>query len=81
MSTMQVTYRKSSIGYAQDQKATLAALGLKKLNQTVEHQITPSIVGMVTKVRHLVSVDGSPADSIKGMAVLQKVDLPEESKS
>jgi large subunit ribosomal protein L30 len=81
MSKMQVTYRKSSIGYAQNQKATLAALGLKKLNQTVEHEITPSIVGMVTKVRHLVSVDGNPADSAQGMAVLQKVERPQEAKS
>jgi large subunit ribosomal protein L30 len=81
MSTMQVTYRKSSIGYAQDQKATLAALGLKRLNQTVEHQMTPSIVGMVNKVRHLVSVNGNPADSIEGMAVLQKVKGSVEEKS
>ena len=73
MSTLRVTYRKSSIGYARDQKATLAALGLKKLNQTVEHESRPSIVGMVQKVRHLVSVDGVPADSPEGMAVLAKV--------
>jgi len=81
MTKMQVTYRKSSIGYAQDQKATLAALGLKRLNQTVEHQMTPSIVGMVTKVRHLVSVDGNPADSIEGLALLQQVKAAEETKS
>jgi large subunit ribosomal protein L30 len=66
-----VTYRKSAIGYARDQKATLAALGLRKLNHTVEHEATPSIRGMVHKVRHLVSVDGRPADSAEGIAVLQ----------
>ena len=70
MSTLRVTYRKSKIGYAADQKATLAALGLKKLNHTVEHQNVSSIRGMVHKVRHLVSVDGVPADSPEGMAVL-----------
>ena len=45
MSTVRVTYRKSAIGYAWDQKATLAALGLRKLNHTVEHEATPSIRG------------------------------------
>ncbi len=70
MSTLVVTYRKSRIGYAADQKATLAALGLRKLNHSVEHQNTPAIRGMVHKVRHLVSVDGVAADSAEGMAVL-----------
>ena len=70
MSTLRVTYRKSVIGYAKDQKATVAALGLKKLNHTVEHQNSSSIRGMVHKVRHLVSVDGLPADTPEGMAVL-----------
>jgi large subunit ribosomal protein L30 len=70
VSTVRVTYRKSMIGYAKDQKATLAALGLKKLNHTVEHQNSSSIRGMVHKVRHLVSVDGLPADTPEGMAVL-----------
>ncbi|HVC04292.1 MAG TPA: 50S ribosomal protein L30 [Candidatus Acidoferrales bacterium] len=73
MSTVRVTYRKSSIGYAWDQKRTLAALGLKKLNHTVEHEATPSIRGMVHKVRHLVSVNGEPADSPAGVAVLQSL--------
>lgn len=70
MSTISVTYRKSGIGYAADQKRTLAALGLRRLNQTVEHDASPSIRGMVEKVRHLVSVDGLPADSPEGAAVL-----------
>lgn len=70
MSTIRVTYRKSAIGYAADQKRTLAALGLRRLHQTVEHQATPSIRGMVEKVRHLVSVDGLPADSPAGAAAL-----------
>ena len=70
MSTIKVTYRKSSIGYAKDQKLTLAALGLKKMQQTVEHDPSPSIRGMIQKVRHLVAVDGIPADTPAGMQVL-----------
>ncbi len=76
-----VTYRKSSIGYAKDQKATLVALGLKKLNHSVEHNGTPNIRGMIHKVRHLVSVDGVPADSPAGMAVIAKVAETTSEKS
>lgn len=72
MSTVRVTYRKSAIGYPWDQKATLVALGLRRLHQTVEHEATPAIRGMVFKVRHLVSVDGTPADSRDGVAVLER---------
>jgi large subunit ribosomal protein L30 len=78
MSTVRVTYRKSSIGYAWDQKRTLAALGLKKLNHTVEHEATPSIRGMVHKVRHLVAINGEPADSPAGAELLRS--LAAESK-
>jgi large subunit ribosomal protein L30 len=70
MSTLRVTYRKSTIGYAKDQKATVAALGLRKLNHTVEQPNSSSVRGMVHKVRHLVSVDGHAADSPEGMAIL-----------
>jgi large subunit ribosomal protein L30 len=68
--TLRVTYRKSAIGYERDQKATITALGLKRLHQTVEHTDTPALRGMVFKVRHLVSVDGIPADSAAGVALL-----------
>jgi large subunit ribosomal protein L30 len=61
--TVRVTYRKSAIGYAHDQRATVIALGLHRLGQSVEHPDTPVLRGMVRKVRHLVSVDGVPADS------------------
>jgi large subunit ribosomal protein L30 len=53
---IRVTYRKSAIGYNQDQKDTVRKLGLKRLNQTVEHPDTPALRGMVFKVRHLVDV-------------------------
>ena len=52
-----VTYTKSAIGYKKDQKGTIRALGLRKLNQTVEHDDTPVIRGMLHKVSHLVSVE------------------------
>jgi large subunit ribosomal protein L30 len=51
-----VTYRKSVIGYSRDQKATVEALGLTHLHQTVEHADTPQIRGMIHKVQHLVTV-------------------------
>ena len=47
---------KSRIGAPADQKRTLDALGLHKLNRVVEHECTPSILGMVDKVKHLVTI-------------------------
>lgn len=52
-----ITYSKSAIGYDKSQKATIKALGFRKLNQTVEHPDTPDIRGMVNKVSHLVTVE------------------------
>ena len=57
MSRLKVTLKKSSIGYPQDQRGTLRALGLKKMHQTVEHEDNPSVRGMVQKVTHLVAVE------------------------
>jgi large subunit ribosomal protein L30 len=57
MSSLRITYRKSSIGYARDQKETLYALGLRKLNQSVLQPDNPSVRGMIFKVQHLVSVE------------------------
>ena len=51
-----VTWKKSVIGAPGDQRATVRALGLHKLGQTVEHDDTPTIWGMLHKVRHLVEV-------------------------
>jgi large subunit ribosomal protein L30 len=56
MPSIQVTYRKSAIGYRQDQKDTIRALGLRRLHQTVSHEDNPTIRGMIYKVRHLVDV-------------------------
>jgi large subunit ribosomal protein L30 len=58
MAKIKVTQVKSQIGRLKNQKRTLEALGLRKLNQTVEHEATPAVVGMVNKVSHLVSVEG-----------------------
>ncbi len=55
--TLRVTLVRSPIGYAKDQKATVRALGLRRMNQTVEHNDTPAIRGMVTKIIHLVRIE------------------------
>ncbi|MBS4175693.1 50S ribosomal protein L30 [Bacillus sp. FJAT-49736] len=51
-----ITLTRSLIGRPQDQRETVKALGLRKVNQTVEHQDNAAIRGMVTKVAHLVTV-------------------------
>ncbi len=57
MAKLKVTYTKSAIGYNVKQKGTIRALGLRKLQQTVEHDDNPVIRGMVKKVEHLVEVE------------------------
>lgn len=52
-----ITYSKSAIGYEKSQRATIHALGLRKLHQTVEQEDTPVIRGMINKVSHLVTVE------------------------
>jgi len=48
---------RSPIGYTKDQRATARALGLRRLHQTVEHQDTPTLRGMIQKIVHLVQVE------------------------
>lgn len=57
MAKLKITYKKSVIGYAQDQKDTVAALGLKNLGTSVVHDDNPAIRGMIHKVRHLLEVE------------------------
>ena len=57
MAKIKVTKIKSAIGRPERQKRTLEALGLRKMGQVVEHDATPNILGMVNKVKHLVSVE------------------------
>jgi large subunit ribosomal protein L30 len=54
---LKVTWVKSAIGYSVRQKNTVRALGLRRLGQTVEHDDTPVIRGMINKVSHLVRVE------------------------
>ena len=57
MAKIRVTQVKSKIGKPERQKRTMLALGLKKMNQTVEHEVTPQVLGMVKKVAHLLKVE------------------------
>lgn len=57
MGKLKITQVRSAIDRPKRQKATLKALGLKKMHQTVEHEATPQIMGMVAKVEHLVQVE------------------------
>ncbi len=57
MAKIKVTQTKSKIGAPERQKRTLIALGLRKMNQTVEHDDNPVILGMIRKVEHLVTVE------------------------
>ncbi len=55
--TIQVRQMKSGTGYSQDQNATLRGLGFRRMNQLVELEDTPSVRGMVNKIRHLVRIE------------------------
>ncbi len=57
MAKIKVKMVKSGIKKPQNQKRTLEALGLKRIGQVVEHEDTPSILGMINKVKHLVSTE------------------------
>uniref|UniRef100_A0A7C1F7N6 Large ribosomal subunit protein uL30 n=1 Tax=Ammonifex degensii TaxID=42838 RepID=A0A7C1F7N6_9THEO len=57
MSKVRVTLVRSPIGADEKQRATVRSLGLRRVNQTVEKEMTPALKGMVEKVRHLVRVE------------------------
>lgn len=57
MAKLRIKYVRSAIGYSKDQKATIRALGFRKLQQTVEHEDHPAVRGMIRKVNHLVQVE------------------------
>jgi large subunit ribosomal protein L30 len=57
MAKIKITQVKSSIGSTQRQKLILESLGIRKMNQTVEKEATPSVLGMVAKLNHLVKVE------------------------
>jgi large subunit ribosomal protein L30 len=54
---IRVTLVNSPIGYPEPQKRTVRALGLNRMNQTIEHDDSPAVRGMITKVIHLVRVE------------------------
>jgi len=54
---LRVTLVKSPIGYTKDQKATVRALGLRRMNQIVEHNDSPALRGMLNKISHLIKVE------------------------
>ncbi|MBW7870739.1 MAG: 50S ribosomal protein L30 [Flavobacteriia bacterium] len=57
MSKVRIKQVRSAINREKSQKDTLIALGLRKMNQVVEHEATPAIEGMIRKVSHLVKVE------------------------
>lgn len=57
MAKIKITQIKSKIDRPENQKRNLEALGLRKINHTVEHEATPQILGMLNKVSHLVKVE------------------------
>ena len=59
MAKIKITQVKSAINRTKRQKATLEALGFRKLNQTVEHNDTPEIKGMIARVSHMVKVENA----------------------
>ena len=57
MAKVRITQIRSKIGSTKRQKATLDALGLRKIRHTIEQESTPEIMGMINKVNHLVSFE------------------------
>jgi large subunit ribosomal protein L30 len=56
MATIKIKQVRSAIGRPKDQKATITALGFRKLNQVIEKEASPQVLGMVNKVKHLLEV-------------------------
>ena len=57
MAQIKITWKKSCIGRPSKQRRIVESLGLKRLNHSVVHEDSPTIMGMVNKVRHLVAVE------------------------
>ncbi|MDW7676949.1 MAG: 50S ribosomal protein L30 [Bacillota bacterium] len=57
MATVKIKLTKSLIGRLPKQRKTVTALGLKKIGQVVEKEMTPSLMGMIEKVKHMVEVE------------------------
>jgi large subunit ribosomal protein L30 len=77
VSTLKITQKKSVIGIKPKQRGTMRALGLRRINHTVEHTDNPVVRGMIAKVPHLITVvDGgegtAPAKAAPAKAVASK---------
>lgn len=57
MAKIRIKQVRSKIGRPEDQKRTMEALGFRKINQVIEHEVSPQILGMVNKVKHLLKVE------------------------
>lgn len=57
MKKVKITQTRSIVGRPERQKRTVAALGLHKMHQSIEKEATPQVLGMINKVKHLVSVE------------------------
>ena len=80
MARLKITLIKSAIGYPEDQKRTVLALGLRRLNQSVELEDSGSVRGMATKVRHLVKIEAAEsAHSTKTRRKVKEAAVEEQS--
>jgi len=59
MAKVKITLVKSTIDRVEGQKRTVRALGITKMNQTVEHEATPQVMGMIRQVAHLLKVENN----------------------
>ncbi len=66
MALLRIRWKKSTIGYNQQQRATIRSLGFKRLNAIVEREDTPVVRGMLHAVRHLVEVTEVQAEQPSG---------------
>jgi large subunit ribosomal protein L30 len=57
MPSLKITWKRSQIGYNQNQRKVIEALGLKRLQHSVVHQDSPTIRGMIIKVSHMLEVE------------------------
>ena len=61
MAKLQIRWVRSQIGFEQSQRRTIRALGLRRLQHTVVHEDTPTMRGMLHKVRHMIEVEAAEA--------------------
>ena len=76
--TLRVTQYRSGIGFAADQRKTLRALGLGRINKSVDQVDNPAVRGMIFKVKHLVRVEDIAYDEASAEAVPSDSDVKVE---